>query len=134
MREELPPLTGILHDSFQRWSQQALTSGDAGNDPISTVPLESRHKFVGTLAEEISKLVYIRDRDLHRLPASQGGTQSAADQEAFVLPYNQIYRPPGQNRHDNDRSSIAEITIEPSHSELMAKEVSHDTSKASDPR
>lgn len=81
--------------------------------------------FTDNLAKLIEKISKIAERDQKRLRPEDTSVITAALQDLAIATsgLHRLYEGPGKGRHNNDHENIKEISIEPTHEELMCEKV-----------
>jgi hypothetical protein len=94
-------------------------------DMVSHTPPRVATLFTNNLAKMIEKISKIAERDQKRLRPEDTSIITAALQDLAIATsgLHRLYEGPGKGRHNNDYANIKEISIEPTHEELMCEKV-----------
>lgn len=126
-RPELPPLIQALSLLCIKWSDKAMSRALTAQDSVEAASPEASKFFVNNIRKLIEKICKISERDQKRLRPQDTAVITRSMQQLTVATsgLHRLYEGPGQGRHDNDFEDIKDISIEPTHQELLSEKVSH---------
>lgn len=83
--------------------------------------------FENDVGKRIEKICKIAERDQKRLRQEDTTAVTTSLQNLTIATsgLHRLYEGPGQNRHDNDYEFIKDISIVPTHQELLSEKVCH---------
>lgn len=124
-RPEAPPLVQALSKLYISWSDKVMKPNPSHGDSISATQSRVLNLFVNNIGKLVEKICKIAERDQKRLlPEDSGAITASLKKLSIATPgLHRMYDGPGEGRHDNDFKSIKDISIEPTHEELLSEKV-----------
>ena len=126
--EEFVGITAELHTWLEDWSNAVSSSPPTFQDEITDFPRAERTTAVESLRRSLKQLTHMVERiegkTRRGILESIGNTMAQAGTRADAVVQRVMFDPPGAireggPRHDNDHEDIRDISIVPTHDELM---------------
>jgi hypothetical protein len=124
-RAELPALIQALSTLYVKWSTAAANGALPYADSVTQTEPRISTLFTNNLAKLVEKISKIAERDQRRLRPENPSILTSALQCLTIATsgLHRIYQGPGQGRYNNDHQAIKDISIEPTHEELVSEKV-----------
>jgi hypothetical protein len=108
-----------------KWSAKSAKKELPYKDSIQEALPRVYYSFTSILNASIQTICKISDRDQKRFQPEDTSSIATSLQNLAIAAsgLHRLYEGPGQGRHDNDHQHIKDISIEPTHGELLADKV-----------